>query len=118
MIDRLRCVGSAHHKLHPGDYGLAPPQNPRASKSPCDELRTLLLQEAIELFKRGIEHGMVSPFPENGVPKYVWSVDADGEVYEAKTRLEREIDFHGYRVGEDERAFRVYVLKEWRRRCP
>jgi len=117
LINRLRYGGSANHKLRPGNYGFNPPQNPRPSKSPCDELREVLLEEATELFRRGIELGMVSPFPENGVPKYVWSVDTDGEVYEAKTRPDREADYHGYRLGEDDRAMRDYVRKEWRRRC-
>ena len=29
---------------------------------------------------------MVSRFDLGGSPKYVWAVDGDGEVYEAKTR--------------------------------
>ncbi len=117
LLDKLSYVGSALHKLHPGNYGFQPPQNPRPSKSPCDAKRSVLLEEASELFRRGIELGMVSTFTKGGVPKYVWSVDADGEVYEAKTRPERETEYHGYRIGPDEPQMRDYVLKEWRRRC-
>ena len=54
-------------------------------------------------------------------PKYVWAVDEHGEVYEAKTkpeRAERGADYHGYRVGDDERDMRRYILDEWGRRCP
>ncbi len=61
---------------------------------------------------------MLSPFPQMGVPKYIWAVDEAGEVYEAKTRPERETEYHGYRLGEDDRYMRERVLKEWRRRCP
>ena len=118
LLERLRYVGSANHKLHPGDYNFVPTSNPRPSKSPCDELRPVLLEEASALFRLGIERGMVSLYPEGGVPKYVWAVDEAGEVYEAKTKPERETDYHGYRLGDDERDRRKYVLSEWRRRCP
>lgn len=60
---------------------------------------------------------MVSAFPDGGVPKYVWSVDDEGEVYEAKTRPEHEVAYHGYRLREDDRHMRETVLKEWHRRC-
>lgn len=117
LLEKLCYVGSANHKLHPGNYGFQPPQNPRPSKTPCDALRSILREEATALFQRGIELGMVSAFIKGSVPKYVWSVDEAGEVYEAKTRPEREMDYHGYRIGPDEPEMRAYILKEWRRRC-
>jgi len=117
LLEKLHYVGSANHKLHPGNYGFQPPQNPRPSKSPCDALRSVLHEEATALFRRGIELGMVSTVVKGGVPKYVWAVDEAGEVYEAKTRPERETEYHGYRIGADEPDMRAYVLKEWRRRC-
>ena len=55
---------------------------------------------------------MFSDFPEGGAPKYVWSVDAEGEVYEAK--IDRQ-GYHGYRLEEDDN-FRDRVLREWRAR--
>jgi hypothetical protein len=116
LCETLRYVGSAHHKLHPGDYGLIPPTNPRASKSACDDLRPLLLDEAIALMKAGIRLGMVSEFGVGGAPKYVWSVDADDEVYEAKSSSGHDAGYHGYRLGEDDPQ-RGHVLKEWKRRC-
>ncbi len=112
MLARLRYLGSGLHKLHPGDYGFIPSHNPRPSKSPCDQLRPVLRQEASHLFRRGIELGMVSKLV-GGVPKYVWAVDDDEEVYEAKTKREREINYHGYRVGDDEPEMRRYILWEW-----
>ena len=39
---------------------------------------------AAELVRRGALNGLFSEFAESGVPKYVWSVDADHEVYTAK----------------------------------
>lgn len=114
---RLRYVGSGLHKLRPGDYGFVPSHNPRPSKSPCDELRPVLLAEARALFERGLELGMVSQPGPSGVPKYVWSVDTAGEVYEAKTKPEQEESYHGYRIGDDEARMRRYVRDEWDRRC-
>jgi hypothetical protein len=113
----MRYVGSSNHKLRPGDYGFVPSHNPRPSKSPCDGLRSVLVAEARALFERGIMLGMVSRFGEEGAPKYVWSVDDAGEVYEAKAKPEREREYHGYRLGDDEREIRRYILDEWKKRC-
>jgi hypothetical protein len=117
LAKRLRYVGINTHKLHPGDYGFVPPVNPRPSKSPCDELRPVLRAEAARLFRRGAIVGMVSGFELDGSPKYVWAVDADGEVYEAKTKSP-DTSYHRYRIGEDEPEMRRYILGEWRLRCP
>ena len=105
------------HKLHPGDYGLVPPVNPRPSKSPCDDLRPLLRAEAAALFRQGLRAGMVGPLGAGGTPKYVWAVDAEGEVYEAKAKPP-DTAYHGYRLGEDESEMRRYIRGEWRKRCP
>ena len=118
LLASVRYVGSSNHKLRPGDYGFVPSHNPRPSKSACDDLRAVLFEEASQLFRRGIECGMVSRFDAGGVPKYVWAVDEHGEVYESKTRPEREIEYHGYRLSDDERTMRDNVLREWRIRCP
>ncbi|MGC8470101.1 MAG: hypothetical protein ACP5NI_09385 [Acetobacteraceae bacterium] len=117
LAARLRYEGIATHKLHPGDYGFIPPVNPRPTKSPCDELRPLLRAEAATLFRQGVLAGMVSPFGAEGTPKYVWAVDADGEVYEAKTKPP-DTTYHGYRLGEDEPEMRRYIRGEWSKRCP
>ncbi len=114
---RLDYVGSGIHKLCPGDYGFVPSHNPRPTKSVCDALRSIPLDEAKALFESGIGLGMVSSFPENGVPKYIWAVDCDNEVYEAKTKPDTDGQYHGYRLGDDDRIMRRYVLDEWQRRC-
>lgn len=59
---------------------------------------------------------MFSEFGEGESPKYIWSVDDGGEVYEAKSSSGREAGYHGYRLSEDDPQC-VYVLKEWKRRC-
>ena len=74
----------------------------------------MLLAEATLLLQRGIEKGMVSAYQPGSLPKYIWSVDEQGEVYEAKTRPERESDYHGYRIGDDETLMRKYVMSEWK----
>jgi hypothetical protein len=106
-------VGSALHKRHPADYGFQPPVNPRPWKSLCDAKRVILKAEAEALLRQGVVLGLFSDFPDDGAPKYIWSVDAEGEVYEAKIDSN---GYHGYRLEKDD-DFRPLVLKEWTRRC-
>jgi hypothetical protein len=113
LADRLTYVGSGHHKRHPADYGFQPPVSPRPWKSVCDGIRIITLGEARGLFRLGITMGLFSDFPDDGVPKYVWSVDPNGEPYEAK--FDRD-GYHGYRL-EEEDDMRVVVLREWQRRA-
>jgi len=72
-----------------------------------------LKAEAQELLRQGVLNGMFSDFPDGQLPEYVWSVDAEGEAYEAK--FDRQ-GYHGYRLEEDD-DFRDRVLKEWKARC-
>jgi hypothetical protein len=117
---RIVYAGSAHHKRRPGDYGFQPPVNPRPSKDICDakDKRQILLDEARLLLAEGVRRGMFSTPGSNGLPKYVWAVDTDGDVFEAKTRPERETEYHGYRLGDDDELMRRYVSKEWTRDDP
>jgi hypothetical protein len=110
----LTYVGISHHKKHPGDYNFQPPVNPRPTKSICDGLRIILLAEACQLFHDGIMKGMVSAGMEGNVPKYVWSVDAAGEAYEAKI-MRGTTNYKGYRL-EEEDDMRAVVLREWKNR--
>jgi hypothetical protein len=119
-FERLRALGealvysgSAHHKRHPGNYGFRPPVNPRPWKSMCDSLREIDLEEAIELFRKGIRAGMISECGADEKPKYVWSVDDHGEAFEAKLGID---GYHGYCL-EDEDNMRAFILREWKVRC-
>lgn len=118
VIATARYVGINIHKLHPGDYGFVPPVNPRPTKDVCDDLRIVLKKEAAELMRDGVQRGMVSHFEPGQLPKYIWAIDGDGEVYEAKTKPGQDRDYHGYRLGNDERDMRRYILAEWKKRCP
>lgn len=118
LADRVTYTGSAHHKRRPGDYGFQPPVNPRPNKDVCDAKGKpqVLMAEARSLFAAGLEKGMFSAPGANGLPKYVWSVDNTGDVFEAKARPERETEYHGYRLGADEETMRRYVVAEWKLR--
>lgn len=105
-------VGSALHKTRPGDYGFVPTTNPRPSKSLCDARRIVSRKEAGALFRAGARKEMFSTYVRDGLPKYVWSVDAAGEVYESKVGLG---GYHGYVLDRTDPMHRV-VLEEWPRR--
>jgi hypothetical protein len=112
LATRLKYVGSANHKRHPGDYGFHPPSNPRPWKSVCDARRPLLLAEAKELLAAGVLKGMISSPDADGVPKYVWSVDAEGVPYESKIG---NGGYHGYPLYPDDDMSAI-VLREWAHR--
>lgn len=61
---------------------------------------------------------MVSTYLMGGLPKYVWAVDEDREVYEAKLGTNGTRDtYHGYRLRkEDENDMRERVILEWQQR--
>lgn len=114
LLRMSRYVGSALHKRNPANYGFYPPVNPRGHKSLCDDVRSIPLQEAQRLFESGIRKGIVSTYKQDGIPKYVWSVDEQGEVYEAKLGND---GYHGYRLNkENESIMRNNVLQEWKTR--
>lgn len=117
--DEVRYLGSAHHKRIPADYGFHGPPSPRPHKSLCDSKRVIRRDEAKALLLCGLRLGMVSTYRMNGYPKYVWSVDQDGEPYEAKLGHDGR-SYHGYRLGVDDRAMREEVIREWlaRNRTP
>ena len=117
LAKKARYVGSAHHKSKLADYGLTPPADPRPNKSLCDGKRIVKIREAKELFRRGLSRGMVSRYPENGFPKYVWAVDQDGEVYEAKAGGDGR-SYHGYALSAaGERDLCRWVITEWNARA-
>lgn len=112
-----RYTGSPLHKRVPVDYGFDRPADPRPNKSLCDGNRSVPLDEATALFREAIIRGMISRYRLGRFPKYIWAVDADGRVYEAK--VERGANsYHGYELGDDEIVMRRLVVAEWNARCP
>ncbi len=116
LLLKVRYVGSGHHKRIPANYGLER-VNPRPTKSLCDGNRVISLEEATQLIRSGIERGLISEPSEGGMPKYIWSVSADGgEVFESKTHQNTPWLYHGYPL-EPEDEMRKVVLKAWSERC-
>ena len=121
FLDRLlgeaHYTGSSLHKRKPADYGFEPPVNPRPNKSICDGTRIIKVAEARALFLEGIRRGMISRPWEEGLPKYIWSLDSEEHAYESK--IERgTTNYHGYELNADDDAMRRLVAEEWKRRCP
>ena len=113
---RARYLGSAHLKRSPADWGFNPPTNPRPHKSLCDGSGAVRRREASALLREGFLRGMVGGLGAGGLPKYVWSVDSRGRVYEAKIGRDGR-GYHGYELGRDDEAMRRRVMEEWRARC-
>jgi hypothetical protein len=109
-------VGSGHHKRFPAAYGFGPHASPRPMKSVCDGKRVVPREEAEQLLRGGVLAGMFSEPSEQGFPKYIWSVDGQGEAYEAKADPGNPGQYHGYRLEEAD-PMRELVLKAWKRRC-
>ena len=112
-----RYSGSPHHKRVAADYGFDRPTAPRPNKSLCDGFRSISISEATGLFRGAVIRGMIRTHRLGRFPKYVWAVDVDNRVYEAK--LEHGSDtYHGYELGEDEASMRELVISEWNTRYP
>ena len=112
-----RYTGSPHHKRSSAGYGFQPLASPRPNKSLCDGRRSVPLTEAATLFREGVRRGMVSTYLDGDLPKYVWAVDDDGRVFEAKISRGTQ-DYHGYELGCDEDRLRQHIEREWSVRCP
>ena len=108
-------AGSGHHKRSPADYGLDR-TSPRPTKSLCDLARAVTLDDAKAMLHQGILCGMFSDFFFGKHPKYIWCVDVNGEVYEAKTDAGKPGLYHGYRLEEDD-DMRERVKQVWKERC-
>lgn len=117
LLGEAHYTGSSLHKRKTADYDLDPPANPRPNKSICDGTRTIKVAEARSLFLEGIRRGMISRHREEDLPKYIWSLDSEGHVYESK--IERgTANYHGYELNADDEAMQRVVFDEWKDRCP
>ncbi len=87
--------GSPLHKRNPGDFGLTPPASPRPDKTLCDEAAIFAAEEARRLFERGL---VSEQWTAEGFPKQLWSVDEDGQPYEAMHGGAKPDCYHGYPV--------------------
>jgi hypothetical protein len=115
LAEQVRYRGSGHHKRSPADYGLER-TNPRPTKSLCDLVKVVTYDEAKSLIKKGVLNGVFSDFRLGVYPKFVWCVDDDGEVYEAKTDNGAPGIYHGYRLEEDD-DMHSHVATVWKKRC-
>jgi hypothetical protein len=112
LAKSLIYVGSANHKRFPADYNFHPPANPRPWKSMCDLHRQVLRDEAQALLENGVRKAMISEIKDDGFPKYVWSVDEDNNVFEAKIG---NGGYHGYQLENDDDMAEL-IRREWKKR--
>jgi hypothetical protein len=115
LTKNVSYLASGHHKRNPADYGLER-TNPRPTKSLCDKTRTIPFKQAKAMIEKGISYGMISDYAFGKFPKFIWCVDEDGEVYEAKTSEMAAGAYHGYRL-EEEDDMRDHVKQVWKERC-
>lgn len=113
LLKSAQYEGSPYHKRNPGDFGLTPPARPRPDKTLCDEAGILSKAAAEELFRVGIERGLVSEArTTGGFPKEFWVVDDEGNVYEAMYGGSRDGCYHGYPVRRNDSLFHE-VTTRW-----
>ena len=115
LEQRVRYVGSGHHKRNPADYGFER-TNPRPTKSLCDMERIIHLPEATSLLLIGIKLGMFSELQNDGYPKFIWAVSEDGSTFEAKTDVHGTGEYHGYPLSSSD-PMHHYIKKVWEERC-
>jgi len=112
---RAAYEGSPHHKRNPGDFGLVPPSAPRPDKTLCDEARVHGRADADRLFRRAIEHGLVSEATAgDGLPKQLWVVDDHGQVFEAMYGGSVAGRYHGYPIRKTD-PLHDHVTSAWSR---
>jgi hypothetical protein len=108
LAKRVTYVGHPHPKREPGDFKLTPPAQPRADKTLCDGAGIRNHAEAKRWLLEGIRRGLISDYAEDGFPRNVWAVTAQGIVLEA--RGDKKGNYHGYPMFEPD-PFREVVLQ-------
>ena len=117
IVENACYVGNARHKSKPADYGFTPPVNPRPKKSLCDANRIVRNEQAQALFFEGLRRGMISSHFVHNIPKYIWSIDESGKVYEAEISGNSS-EYDGYELNDSDSQMRNIVKAEWNSRCP
>ncbi|MBF0296434.1 MAG: hypothetical protein HQL96_14695 [Magnetococcales bacterium] len=110
LADKVGYGGNPEHKRNPGDFQLTPPSNPRPGKTLCDSVGIITRSDATKLLREGMKRGLVSDLPDEGWPKNVWAVDADGHPLEAQLENALEGIYHGYPMPLAD-PFRMKVLE-------
>lgn len=97
LATKIFYEGSPTHKARPYDFGLVPPFAPRPDKTLCDEAGVNSLAYARELLEKAAREGVVSKEKVgSGLPKRLWVVADDGQVFEAIYGGSRPGAYHGY----------------------
>ena len=94
-----------------------PGNNPKRRVAPADllsEANRVRLAQSVKY--QGSGHHKRNPADYGLDPKFIWCVDDDGEVYEAKTDAVTPGTYHGYRLEEDD-DMRRHVESVWNQRC-
>ena len=96
LASRVKYTGSPFHKLNPGDFGLAPPSQPRPDKTLCDTTGVTTVKESLRLLRRGVAKGLISEQTRGGFPQNIWSVTEDGVPLGAQLTNREKGVYHGY----------------------
>jgi hypothetical protein len=115
FAERPKYIGSAYHKLVPGDFKLDPPSAARKTKTLCDDGDVFRFKQALRLLRDGFKKGMISKHSTGNSdwPKNIWAVSSGGVVFEAQG--DNNGNYHGYPLLKND-PFREAVLEEWSRR--
>ena len=93
-----RYEGDSTHKAHPGDFGLTPPCSPRQDKTLCDvDGGVSSMTDAMDLFRRAIDGGLVSDTFLGQFPRRIWLVHGE-RVFEIKLGGKSAGYYHGYPI--------------------
>lgn len=112
LAKAISYVGRGHHKRNPADYGFER-TSPRPTKSLCDKNGVIKLEQATSMLHQGAVQGLVSILCYGEYPKFVWFVDHNYCVYEAKIDENSPGKYHGDPLEQND-TFRDIVLKAWK----
>ena len=112
LARRVKYTGNPAHKRNPGDFGLAPPAQPRPDKTLCDAVSIATLLESTRLLRQGVTRGLISEQTRGDFPQNIWAVTSDGVPLEAQLEDRTQGTYHGYPMPSTD-DFRDEVLRRW-----